>query len=55
MIKNVPSKAGDMGSVPGWASKPVEQPESLCTTAKESPSAARKAQPSQTFLRKRVI
>ena len=55
MIKNMPSKAEDMGSAPGWASKPVEQLESLCTTTEESPSAARKTLRSRTSLRKRVI
>lgn len=55
MIKNMPSKAGDMGSAPGWASKPVEQLESLCTTTKESPSAAGKTCAARLFLRKRVI
>ena len=57
MVKNLPSNAGDMGSIPGWRTKSphavgqlsrtsqLEKP--LSTATRESPSTALKTQSSQ--------
>ena len=57
MVKNLPSNAGDMGSIPGWRTKiphavgqlsrtsQLEKP--LSTATRESPSTALKTQSSQ--------